>query len=194
MPTFLVIGHRVRTDGDFNLNDLSGSTGRLDILLRCINAAFMLSNDIRRDVELYLLLLGEPEPPKVLRFSGKELKHLNPDERSTASLVKRALEKKLGEREIRSTPGVFVRKAGLSDLLDTLEPRRIVYLRESGMGITQAVIGNDDVFVLGGQENLSPEEESILGASSEIIILSLGPRSLHAGHCVTIVLSELDRL
>ncbi|MCK4613579.1 MAG: tRNA (pseudouridine(54)-N(1))-methyltransferase TrmY, partial [Thermoplasmata archaeon] len=53
---FVVVGHRVRTDAKFNLNDLCGSTGRLDILLRAINSAFLLSNGLRRDVELYLVL------------------------------------------------------------------------------------------------------------------------------------------
>ena len=56
MPAFVILGHRVNTDGLFSLNDLSGSTGRLDILLRCVNAAFHLSNDIRKDVEVFLVL------------------------------------------------------------------------------------------------------------------------------------------
>lgn len=88
---FVVIGHRVRTDARFSLNDLCGSTGRLDILLRTINSGFLLSNGIRRNVRLYLVLQGDPEPPVTIRLMGNELKYLNPDERSTGALIRQAL-------------------------------------------------------------------------------------------------------
>lgn len=88
---FVVIGHRVRTDARFNLNDLCGSTGRLDILLRTINSGFLLSNGIRRNVRFYFVLQGDPEPPVTIRLMGNELKYLNPDERSTGALIRQAL-------------------------------------------------------------------------------------------------------
>jgi tRNA (pseudouridine54-N1)-methyltransferase len=87
MRRFVVIGHRAITSGDFKLDDLAGGTGRLDVLLRCINSTFFLSHDIRRDAEITLILQGAPNPPKSIRLVGSELKYLNPDERSTAALV-----------------------------------------------------------------------------------------------------------
>ena len=74
MRRFVVVGHRAITSGDFKLNDLCGSTGRLDVLLRCVNSAFFLSHDLRRDVELFLILQGEPDAPKTIRLVGSELK------------------------------------------------------------------------------------------------------------------------
>ncbi|MCG2825706.1 MAG: tRNA (pseudouridine(54)-N(1))-methyltransferase TrmY, partial [Thermoplasmatales archaeon] len=137
MRTFLLIGHRVKTSGDFTLNDLCGSTGRLDVLLRCINAAFFLSGDIRRDTEIYLVLLGEPEPPKTIHLIGSELKYLNPDERSTGALIRNALMKEIKNGEIISTPGIYVSKKNFEELLKGLKAQ-IIYLREDGEDIRNA--------------------------------------------------------
>ncbi|MDY7081623.1 MAG: tRNA (pseudouridine(54)-N(1))-methyltransferase TrmY, partial [Halobacteria archaeon] len=80
MRKFVVLGHTAPTEPDFTLNDLPGSAGRLDVLCRCVNSSFFLSHSLREDVRLYLVLQGEI----TLRFEGRELQHLNPDERSTA--------------------------------------------------------------------------------------------------------------
>lgn len=191
MPTFIVLGHRVSTDGKFTLNDLAGSTGRLDILLRCVNAAFFLSNDLRRDVDIHLILLGEPDPPKTIRLVGSELKYLNPDERSTGALIRNALMQKLGNEEVRSTPGIYVSRKGLKEILESCKGRPIVYLREAGLNIREFVLTPNFVFVLGGQFDLSEEEENIVFARDPILT-SLGPKKLHASHCITVALNELD--
>lgn len=81
MRTFIIAGHGKNTDGDFTLNDLAGSAGRIDVLLRCISASFLISNGIRRDTDVYLCLSGDMT--RTVRLVGEELKYLNPDERST---------------------------------------------------------------------------------------------------------------
>jgi tRNA (pseudouridine54-N1)-methyltransferase len=194
MPAFIVIGHKACTDGKFSLNDLSGSTGRLDVLLRCVNSAFMLSNDIRRDVDLYLVLLGQPDPPRTIFFKGSELKYLNPDERSTAALVKNALMKRAGAEWQPSTPGIYISKKSLENVLAELQGRRIIYLKEDGAGVSEASLKKDDVFVLGGKDDLTPDEEKLIRDWPEKATISLGPRSLHAHHCMTLVLGALDAL
>ncbi len=194
MPIFIVIGHRVCTDGKFTLNDLCGSTGRLDVLLRCVNSAFMLSNDIRRDMELFLILLGEPDPPRTLRFVGSELKYLNPDERSTGALVKNALMKNVGVEEAGSTPGIYVSRDGLAGVLERMKGRKIFYLKEDGENIRKIELDSDAVFILGGQDDLSPDEEDMVEAGGDATRVSLGPRSLHADHCITVALNALDDL
>ena len=192
MPSFLVIGHRVGTDGKFSLNDLCGSTGRLDVLLRCVNSAFMLSNDIRRDVDLYLVLLGEPDPPKSLLFRGSELKYLNPDERSTGALVKNALMKRADAEWQMSTPGIYVARKDMEQILEELGGRRMVYLRENGKPLSDAGLKADDIFALGGKDDLRPEEEKLIGEWPDNMRISLGPKSLHADHCITAVLNNID--
>jgi tRNA (pseudouridine54-N1)-methyltransferase len=191
MRRFIIIGHRVKTSGDFNLNDLCGSAGRLDVLLRCINAAFFVSNNIRRDVEVYLVLLGEPEPPKTVHLIGSELKYLNPDERSTGALIRNALMKEIKNEEIRSTPGIYVSRKNFEELLKGLKAQ-IIYLKEDGNDIRQTELPDDAVFVLGDEKDLTEDEEKILKKYSAKTI-SLGPVKLHASHCITLVHNEVDR-
>ena len=56
---FYVKSH-AKTSPDINLKDLPGSAGRLDIVARCINAAFWLSYGIRKNVVFHTILHGEP--------------------------------------------------------------------------------------------------------------------------------------
>lgn len=121
MRDIVIIGHKAKTDGDFSLNDLPGSAGRMDILCRCVSSALFLSFGMRRDVNVHLLLLGEPDPGKIIRFEGLHLRYLNPDERSSGSLIQKALKKDATEQDIRSTPGIWIRRGDLSFLLSKFE-------------------------------------------------------------------------
>ncbi|UCF07246.1 MAG: tRNA (pseudouridine(54)-N(1))-methyltransferase TrmY [Thermoplasmata archaeon] len=194
MRRFVVIGHRAITSKDFKLKDLCGSTGRLDVLLRCVNSAFFLSHDIRRDVELYLILLGDPDPPKTIRMVGGELKYLNPDERSTGALVRNALFKKPGIEEVMSTPGIHISKKGFGEVIRDLNKiSDIVYLRENGAPFQPPSETSDFTFVLGDDRDLSPEEEAVI-QDCKAHIISLGPKSYHSDHCITIANSLLDNI
>ena len=189
---FVVLGHRAITSADFKLDDLSGSTGRLDILLRCVNSAFFISHDIRRDVEITLMLLGKPNPPKTVRIVGSEVKYLNPDERSTAALIRNALLQKPGG-ERRTSPGIYVSERDYAEVLSNISKEsQMHYLKEDGDDIRDLDFGDDVTFVLGDDQDLTVEEEETL-MSYEPRKLSLGPMSYHADHCVTIVNNELDR-
>jgi tRNA (pseudouridine54-N1)-methyltransferase len=187
MRRFVVIGHRAITSSEFNLNDLCGSTGRLDILLRCINSAFFLSHDIRREVEIYLILQGEPDPPKTIRLVGNELKYLNPDERSTGALLRNALMKKLGDEEILSTPGIYISRSSFEDIIKSLTKiSQLVYLREDGKEFEPSDTKQDYTFVLGDDRDLTDEEEAVL-QEYEPEVVSLGSLSYHSDHCITMV-------
>lgn len=192
MRRFVVLGHRAITSADFKLDDLCGSTGRLDILLRCVNSAFFLSHAIRKDVEISLMLLGEPNPPKTVRIDGSEVKYLNPDERSTAALIRNALLQK-GEGERRCSPGIYVSERGYQEVLSNISKEsKVFYLKEDGEDIRNAEFGPDCTFVLGDDQDLTSEEEGILMDYSPRKV-SLGPISYHADHCITLVNNELDR-
>ena len=189
---YIVMGHRAITSAEFKLDDLCGSTGRLDILLRCVNSAFFLSHGIRRDVEIILMLLGEPNPPKTIRINGSEVKYLNPDERSTAALIRNALLQK-GEGERKCSPGIYVSERSYSEVLSNMSKEsKMYYLREDGEDIRVANLAPDSTFVLGDDQDLTKAEEDIL-MTYEPKRLSLGPISYHADHCVTLVNNELDR-
>ena len=74
MRRFVVVGHKATSSGNFKLEDMAGGAGRLDILIRCINSAFFLSHSIRKDVEIYLVVLGGEDAPKTIRIVGSEVK------------------------------------------------------------------------------------------------------------------------
>lgn len=193
MKYFVIVGHKAATTGDFKLDDIAGGAGRLDILIRCVNSAFFLSHDIRRDTELFLVLQGGEDPPKTVRFSGSELRYLNPDERSTSSLIRNALLKKLDAEEKRSSPGVYVSRMSFADVVAMLsEKGKIIYLKEDGTDIRGLEMPENPVFVISDNRDLTDEEEGILSKHGPEKI-SIGPHSLHGDHCMIVVHNEIDR-
>lgn len=192
MKDFIILGHKAVT-GTFSLNDLPGAGGRMDILCRCVNASLFLSHDLRRDVCVFLVLKGEPFPQKLICFDGSAVRYLNPDERSAASLIKKALEKSAQDFWTESTPGVRVRKGDLDILLKELD-KKIIYLREDGEDIRKKNFSEalNPLFLLGDHVGLTEDEERIvMGYNPEII--SIGPLSLHADHCIVLLHNEMDR-
>jgi tRNA (pseudouridine54-N1)-methyltransferase len=186
MRAFAVIAHKFR--GDINLNDLPGS-GRVDVIARCINSAIFLSHDIRRDVLFYMFA---PRVNFLLKIDSSRVKYLNPDERSTAALIRNAYIN-LGRRE-ESSPGFFPRAAGfdefLRELASLLAP--VYHLHESGRDLRDVEFGQDAVFILSDSMNMSEEEENKVREISSGSV-SVGPRSILASHTITIVHNELDR-
>ncbi len=194
MKYFVITGHKAVTTGDFKLDDIAGGAGRLDILCRCVNSAFFLSHDLRKDVDIFLVLEGGNAAPKTVRFCGAEMRYLNPDERSTSSLIRNALLKKINEKEeIRSSPGVYISKMSFDDVLEHLSSKgSFVYLKEDGIDCREYDFPKDPVFVLGDNKDLTEDEERSLMAKDPDKIC-IGPYSLHADHCMIIVQNEMDR-
>jgi len=194
MRAFLIIGNKAVTK-PFNLNDLAGGAGRMDILCRFVAQALFVSHGIRKDVEVYLLLLGKPDPPKTIKIVGSEVKTMAPDERNIAGLIRRALKVKCDKDWKESTSGIYISKKGLKDLLDELSKRyKIVYLRENGNDIRSFDGKVDDcLFVLGDHLGLKREQEEVVLSFADGIV-SVSPISLQADQCVVILHYELDRL
>ncbi len=193
MRAFVVVGHKATTSPNVSLEDIPSTSGRLDILCRCINAAFVLSHGIRKDVCVYLVLLGG-EVPKTIRLTGGTLRHLNPDERTTAALLKKALTLPASPQWMQSTSGIFVRTGGLAEVLGDLKVSVVLYLREDGMDIRSVKCSGlcgDAAFILGDHTGMTPEEETLIQQAGAATV-SLGPVSLHADHCIVIVNWLLD--
>jgi tRNA (pseudouridine54-N1)-methyltransferase len=193
MRNFIIVGHKATTTPNFSLEDIPGTSGRLDILCRCVNSAFVLSHGIRKDVNVYLILLGG-EAAKTIFLKGETLRHLNPDERTTAALLKKALAMAAAPEWSMSTSGIFVRTGGLADVIADLKVDRILYLREDGVDIRSIVCSGlscDSAFILGDHTGMTPEEEALIDQAGAKMA-SLGPMSLHADHCIVLVNWMLD--
>jgi len=187
---FFVVGHRASTDPRFSLDDLAGGAGRMDILLNAANAALLLAHDLRRDVEVGLLLLGPPTPPRFVRLVGFRLKSYQPDIRSNAALIRRALVD-VSRVEGESSPGVYGSIATIAEALDRLGPT-FVLLKEGGKDIRVASLPADATFVLSDNQELLVEEERLLTDRGALVV-GLGPVALHTDHAIALVQNELDR-
>jgi tRNA (pseudouridine54-N1)-methyltransferase len=193
MRNFVIVGHKATTTPNFSLEDIPGTSGRLDILCRAVTAAFVLSHGIRKDVCVYLVLLGG-EIPKTIQLRGETLRHLNPDERTTAALLKKALALPATAEWAMSTSGIFVRTGNLAEVLADLLDARLIYLREDGAdirGLAASSLSGEVSFILGDHTGMTPDEESLIEQAGAKVV-SLGPTSLHADHCVVLINWLLD--
>jgi tRNA (pseudouridine54-N1)-methyltransferase len=191
MRQFIVSGHDVPTTPDFSLDDLAGGAGRLDVLCRCVNSAFFLSHAIREDVAVHLVLADE----FTVTFEGRDLRRLNPDERSTAALLRTALEHRedaIGHMPADSTPGVSIRRMGFEPTLERVaEGATLVELHEDGDPVVEVEPPADPVFVLSDHHDFTDRETELLAESADRR-MRLGPERLHADHAITVAHNYLD--
>ena len=191
MRQFLVIGHDAPTDADFSLDDIAGGAGRLDVLCRCVNSAFFLSHDIREDVRVHLVLGDE----YTVRFEGSDLRRLNPDERSTAALIRGALEQReeaIGHQPVETSPGVSLYRMGFEATLEqAARDATVVQLHEDGEPLVDAASPADPLFVLSDHHDFAPAEATRLADAADRRV-RVGPERLHADHTITVAHNYLD--
>ena len=191
MRRFLIVGHKTAIEPDFTLNDLPGAAGRIDVLCRAIGATLFLSHDIRRDVETNLLLQNSVH----IRINGERVKRLNPDERSTAALIKHALKAladATADEEVQSTPGIFVARRALSDVIEDLllEHPVPVVLHEDGKPAETYAFPDNPAFILSDHMEFTESDQVLLADFPRI---SLGAKALHTSHAITITHYLLDQ-
>ena len=194
MRRFVVIGRRATASPDFSLSNLPASSGRLDVLLRCVRAALLVSHGLRRDTVVYLVLLGTPEAPRILRVDGPTARFIRPDERSLAVLFQKALAQPLtgpGFTTLRN--GIAVAAGGLSVVLADLGPGAPYLLEEGAPDLREVALDAPDlIFFLGDHLGLDAATRTALvdlGATAA----SVGPVSVHADDAIVLVANELDR-
>ena len=185
---FVLIANKAVTK-PFNLNDLAGSAGRMDIACRFISQSLFISHGIRKNSEVYVILKGEPDPPKTLKIIGNEVKYLAPDERNIGGMIKKALKENVDKKWKKISHGVYISKKGLEDLLEELKGN-FYYLKEDGKDIATVQI-LDPIFILGDHLGVSEEDERKIMKKAEKI--SLGNISYQADQCVTILNYILDK-
>jgi tRNA (pseudouridine54-N1)-methyltransferase len=188
MRTFVVVGHDAPTTPEFSLDNLPGA-GRLDVLCRCLTAAFLLSHGIRERVEVHLVLADE----FTLRFDGATLKRLNPDERSTAARIRNALEQRVeavGQIPVETSPGVSLRRVGFEQTVADIEGT-VCQLHADGTPANAVEPPSDPVFVLSDHHDFQRAEATLLADIRDHRI-ALGPEALHADQAITVAHNWLD--
>jgi len=196
MRRFVVLGHTQKAELPVPLDDPAGA-GRWDVLTRAVASALLLSNGIRRDTEVYLVLL-KADPVKTILVKASEVRNLNPDDRSIQGLLTKALAAKpVAQYPAESSAGVYLANWDLAGLLERLSQEGpVVLLHEMGLLLHR---GEDiqkiqnGTFVLSDHEEFSPEQLRSIRAKAAAMY-SLGPLSLHTASAIPIVHNLIDRL
>jgi tRNA (pseudouridine54-N1)-methyltransferase len=191
---FAIIGHRAQSTGKINLNDLAGSTGRIDVLARAVNTGLFLSHGIRNNTHVTLHLLGGPGPARRIWFDGHNLRGVHPDERAIAGQIGKAL------KEPVPAIGNFVElHSGLSHSGGGLEQTvaewkrenvRIFVLDAEGESYDSKKHDSDSIgFILSDDQ---PYSDSDLQAMNGLERISLGETWLQGHACISIIHHRLD--
>ena len=196
---FVVIGQKATASPEFSLVDIAGTSGRLDILLRCLRSALLVSHGLRRDTIVYLVLLGGALAPRILRVDGREVRFVRPDERMLAILVQKALARTPPDAELgvwnEIRPGLAVARGGLETVLADLgaSAAHAYVLEENARDLRDAPLESEDVVVFVGDNHGFDETTrarlETLGATA----IGVGPISIHADDAITVVCNEMDR-
>jgi tRNA (pseudouridine54-N1)-methyltransferase len=197
MRRFVVIGRHAVASDDFLLDDLAGSSGRLDVGLRCIRAALLVSHGLRQDAVVYLVLGGGPLAPRALRIRGAEARFLRPDERSLAVLAKKVLATRTDDEcgaFVDVKPGVALARGGLAPVIADLGSATPYVLEQHAPDIRDVadIRHEDAAFFLGdpgGFDGATRAELTAIGARP----LAVGPLAVHAEDAIAIVSNEIDR-
>ncbi len=185
---FLLIMDRAPTDGEFSLDSLSNH-GRLDVGCRFLNAALFNSYSLRRDVDVHLLLRGEPDPPIHMRFSGEDIKGLHPDVRSIAGYIRTNLRRFVNTGE-EANEGVSIDRKELEEILDASDCTSVV-LHEDGDEIDDG-LPDSPLFVVGDDKGLQEDDRELLKEKARTV--AIGPEAYQAHQVASFVNIWCDRL
>jgi len=113
---------------DYSKKEIDIGRTPLDVyrLSCCIRETFCLSYSLRKDNNLFLYIQKEHH---LIKFKGKKLKYLGPDERSETLLLEKVLDKRkesiiYDDGWRKSTPGIFIRS--FSDTISFINYYRLI--------------------------------------------------------------------
>ncbi len=185
---FIMEARKACTSNSFNIKDLPGTSGRLDIVCRCVIAALKFGGGVRLNTVFYAVLEGPPAPPLTLKVDGAEIDNISGSELQLALTLKKLLK---GEK----IKGFNVeRKSFIEAVSEVRRKAEVYYLHESGKPIRMVNFPHrkDVLFVLGDHLGLPPRSERLLEKLGAFKV-SLGPKRYLGSHCIVMVHDELDR-
>ena len=190
MRQFIVVARSGPTTADFSLDDLPAA-GRVDLLARCVTASFLVSHGRREDVRVHLVLGDE----FTVRFEGRELRGLHPDERSTAALIRTALgerEEAIGQIPVEISAGVSLVRMGLdATLAEVRSDSQIYRLHPDGAPKAELSPPESPAFVLSNHREFEEGDAETIEQYAEGEIC-LGPEAIHADHAIAVAHNWLD--
>ncbi len=189
---FAIIGHRAPSFGTLNLNDLAGSGGRVDVLVRAVNTALFVSHGIRGDSHIILHLQGTGEPNRRIWFNGSELRGVRPDERSIAGQIKAIIKHPIPPigRFVEYSKGILHSGGNISHTLSEWKERGVAPVVLDQAGDSKELPTGNVGFVLSDDLPLTEADWSVLVGEQSF---SLGEIWLQGHSCISILHHFLDR-
>ena len=193
---FAIIGHRAQSSGKLNLNDLAGSSGRIDVLARAVNTALFLSHGIRVDSEIILHLEGGPGPVRRIGFIGQAIRGVHPDERAICGHINKALKNPVTpigvQQEIHS--GLWHSGGSIKQTISEWERSgtKIYVLDAKGILFDPNLHNSESVgFILSDDQPFTDQENKSMENFERI---SLGEKWLQGHSCIAIIHHQLDSI
>ncbi len=185
------------TAGNYIKENLQES-GRIDIAIHTVIAAFFLSHKIRTDAKLHLCFAGPPKPPRHLELfpvtegkTGVDKIYLS--KTNVSGVLKKMLYKYKEGKKHEVFPGFWIEKKGFLGLAEDLykEGRNLYVLDTEGEDIRKAEIKENPIFILGDHRGLPGKEYKRLKQICKPI--TIGKRTYFASQTIAVVNNELDR-
>lgn len=198
---FFVVGHTQSTDASFSLTDLAGAAGRIDVLARAVTSALCLSHGLRSDTEVWTVIDHEDvaDGPRTLVWRGDRLRNLNPDERSTAALFRKAFAADVVDHLEEVHPGLEAGVVGLREAIELFrQDAPLLLLDKAGDDLrtmpSERLLSAERPpgFVLSDHRPWDDAERAFLDDVVDGMV-SAGPHWLHGHHVITLVQDEIDR-
>jgi len=167
--TFILYSHA--TTDDFSLERLYES-GRIDVVCRCVLASLWISEAMRKDTQIIVVLNSGKRPPVSIKFDGNKMIGIEPSERSIAIMIKKSLNTVKDKEWTNVHAGISVSRRSFQDLIK--EAKNIFVLSAKGTQTTSLKVENP-TFVLGDNKGIPKNEETFAMRKGERI--SLGNRT-----------------
>jgi len=198
MREFIYYSRTSPTAGKYINENNPYESGRLDIPIHSVIAAFFLSFKIRADVKLHLVFGGHPDPSKHLELQpvteGKTDMHkIYLNKKNVAGILKKMLYKYKEGKKTEVFPGFLIEKKGFMELIHEMheQERNIYILDPKGEDIREVGIKPDPIFILGDHRGLPDKELKRLKKICAPV--TIGKKVYFASHVLAIVHNELDR-
>lgn len=196
MVEFIVRARAAPVDPDTFRSAIGRGQG-VEYLADITKAALLVSKGHREDVVLHLVLEKSRDFSRIISIAGDHLGSL-PDlqESSLLDLVVSSLQagRALGKDDsVTTEKGVFVSASSFEKLVKEKSAVANVFLMDAeGEDIRTTDLQSDSVFVLTDHTPM-PRNTFRSMARQGVKPVSLGPVTLHASQCISIVLNEIDR-
>lgn len=197
MREFIYYSKTAPTAGNYIKDDLQKS-GRLDIAIHSIIAAFFLSHKMREDVKLHLCFAGLPDPPKHLELkpvtegkTGVDKIYLS--KKNIEGVIKRMLYKHKEGTKNEVYPGYWIEKKSFLKVAEELQDdgKSLYILDPKGEDIRTVEIEENPVFIIGDHLGLPGKELKRLKKMCTPV--SIGKKTYFASQTIVVVNNEIDR-